>query len=203
MPMKFSVSALHQTTCIICLLASLPGLMACSDTTLTRFNVDEQLDETRVEGVGFVNILPLTLSELDANVEDQESFAREDYDYVTEIVMKSLALRITDTSDNPDRDSFEDGNEDNFDFVESMKLYIQALLNGEQRKEEIAFLDSSDPQIATSTRQLTLSTTGIDILKFVEAEDGYQVIIEATGNVPPDDVIFDGQVTYRVGVGFR
>jgi hypothetical protein len=184
-------------------LATLTTTFACSDTTLTRFNVDERLEETTVQGVGFGNVLPLTLSELNADIEQQESYGQEDFDYVTEIRMTSLSLAIVEASDDPDRDSFEDGNEDNFDFVESLNLYIQANIGGTEQKESIAFLASTDPQIATSSRRISLETTGIDILDYVEADGGYQVVIEGSGNVPPDDVIFNGDVVYRVGVGFR
>jgi hypothetical protein len=184
-------------------LATLTTTFACSDTTLTRFNVDERLEETTVQGVGFGNVLPLTLSELNADIEQQESYGQEDFDYVTEIRMTSLSLAIVEASDDPVRDSFEDGNEDNFDFVESLNLYIQANIGGTEQKESIAFLASTDPQIATSSRRISLETTGIDILDYVEADGGYQVVIEGSGNVPPDDVIFNGDVVYRVGVGFR
>jgi hypothetical protein len=184
-------------------LATLTTTFACSDTTLTRFNVDERLEETTVQGVGFGNVLPLTLSELNADIEQQESYGQEDFDYVTEIRMTSLSLAIVEASDDPERDSFEDGNEDNFDFVESLNLYIQANIGGTEQKESIAFLASTDPQIATSSRRISLETTGIDILDYVEADGGYQVVIEGSGNVPPDDVIFNGDVVYRVGVGFR
>jgi hypothetical protein len=184
-------------------LATLTTTFACSDTTLTRFNVDERLEETTVQGVGFGNVLPLTLSELNADIEQQESYGQEDFDYVTEIRMTSLSLAIVEASDDPERDSFEDGNEDNFDFVESLNLYIQANIGGTEQKESIAFLASTDPQIATSSRRISLETTGIDILDYVEADSGYQVVIEGSGNVPPDDVIFNGDVVYRVGVGFR
>jgi hypothetical protein len=187
-----------------CCLSALAVIASgCSDTTLTRFNVDETLGETTVQGVGFGNILPLTFSELDADIEQQESYGQEDFDYVTEIKMTELTLSIVDASDDPERDSFEDGNEDNFDFLESMTLYIQASIGGEQRKETIALLSADDPQIASSTRQLSLTTTGLDILDYVEADGGYQVIVEGNGNVPSDDVVFNGEVVYRVGVGFR
>lgn len=177
--------------------------IACSDSSIGSFSVDESLGETRVQGVGFVNILPLTLSELNLNIEEQEAYEAEDFDFVTKIRMKELSLSVTDSSDDPEIDSFEDGNEDNFDFIESMNLYIQASIDGEQRKEQIAFLSSSDSQIASETRQLTFSMTGLNILDYVEAAGGYTVLIEGSGNVPPDDVIFDGEVQYSVSIGFR
>jgi len=177
--------------------------IGCSDTTLTRISVDEPLGETTVQGVGFGNILPLTLSELNTDITQQEAYQQEEFDYVTEIMISSMTLTVTESSDDSDRDAFEDGNEDNFDFIEEMELYIRANISGETRKERIAFLSSDDPQIATATRNISLSTTGLDILEYVEAEGGYEVIVEGNGNVPPDDVIFDGEVVYRVGVGFR
>jgi hypothetical protein len=50
---------------------------------------------------------------------------------------------------------------------------------------------------------LLLTTIGVDILDYVEAENGYEISVSGSGTVPPDEVIFDGEARYRLGLGFR
>lgn len=175
----------------------------CSDTTLGYFSVDETIPESTIQGIGLSQTLPLTLATIPMDVTSQDAYQREDFDFLTEVKLRSLTFSISDKSDMSEHDTFEDGNEDNFDFVSSLEIAIQADINGEPRSEIIARLPADDPQIASGTRTLQLTTTGVDILDYVEAENGYEITVSGSGTVPSDDVIFDGDARYRLGLGFR
>lgn len=185
------------------ILFALIAAAGCANTTLARFSTSEDVPETRVQGAGLINALPLTLSTLKLDVSSTEAYQNADYDYVTEIKLSGLSFDITASSTDHNTDSFEDGVDDNFDFIEGMELHIQATFDGAEHKTRIAYLDEQDAQVGSSTQHLVLSTDSVDILDYVEAADGYEIIVSATGSVPPDDVIFDGTAIYKVGIGFN
>ena len=193
---------MNQIKSFFALSALLLLIYGCSGTTLARISVDETLPETRVEGVGITNILPLTLSSMALDVTSAEAYASEEFDYTTEIKIRSLAFSITDSSTDHNEDAFEDGIDDNFDFISSLDLYIKATIDGEEKQTRIAYLGAEDSQIGSGASQLSLSVENVDILSYVEADGGYEVLVNATGEVPPDAVVFDGQIVYRVGIGF-
>lgn len=178
-------------------------LCGCSDITLGHFSVNEQIPESTVQGIGLSQTLPLTFATVPMDVTSQEAYQQESFDYLTEVKLRAMSLSVDTKSDMPEHDNFEDGNEDNFDFVSALEISIQAVIGGEERSAVIARLPEDDPQIAAGTRELQLTTTGVDILNYIEAEGGYEININGSGTVPPDDVIFAGEATYRLGLGFR
>ena len=193
--MNFKLHPLIATTLLV-------SVIGCANTTLARISVDEDVPETRVQGAGLIGVLPLELSSLSMDATSTEDYASEEFDYVTEIKFKSLSFDITASSTDSSTDSFEDGIEDNFDFINSMELFIKATFDGEEQQTRIAYLDAEDAQVGSGSNHLKLTLDNVDILDYVEADEGYEVVVNANGNVPPDDVIFDGKAVYRVGIGF-
>ncbi|MEM7259666.1 MAG: hypothetical protein AAF404_20010 [Pseudomonadota bacterium] len=179
------------------------ALTGCSDVTLGHFSVDEEIPESTVQGIGLSQTLPLTFATFPMDVTSQAAYQQEDFDYLTEVSLRRLVLSIDNKSDMPEHDAFEDGNDDNFDFLSSLEISVEAVLDGQEQSVVVARLTEDDPQIASGTRELQLTTTGADILDFIEAEGGYEVTIDGRGTVPPDDVIYAGKATYRLGLGFR
>ena len=191
-------------TCSALLLAALGlGLSGCSGTTLGHFDTEETLPESRVEGSAVASILPAVLPSLALDVTSTDSFESEQFDFLTSIQVDSLRLDITDSSTDQSEDTLEDGIADNFDFLASIEIYIQTETDGETRQELIGSIPESDPQLSASAQSISFTMTGVDILDFVESDAGYEIQIQASGESPRDAVIFDGEVTYRVGVGFR
>lgn len=178
------------------------AVAGCSDSTLGRFSVDEPLPLTRVPGAGIGGVLPLTLSAFALDVTSSDAYAQQDFDFVTEITLPAVTLFIDDSSEDAETDRLENGMPDDFSFLSSIDLHIEASIEGQTRRARLGGLPMNDPAFAQGARSLSLQMTGIDILDFVEASGGYRVEISATGEAPPDDVVFGGDVTYRVGVGF-
>lgn len=187
-----------------CLAIVIAGLFttACDGTELTRFNVDEELPETRVDGVGVVGVLPTEFAAILVDVTQSDAYNEEDFDHVTSIRVTNLRLDISEASEGTGEDALEDGQPDNFDFFQSLDLVILATYDGADREERIAYLAGDDTQVGSSATSLNLTTTNIDIQPFVEAPGGYTIQTQATGSAPPDDVVFDGEIRYQVGVGF-
>jgi len=179
------------------------AVSACEGTTLGHFDVEDALPETRIEGNGVVPLLPALFPAMPLNVSANESFKQEDYDYLTSVQVDSLMLSITDSSSDESADTLEDGTIDDFNFLTSMEIYISAEIDGETVREIIGSITMDDPQLSAAVQQISFSMTGLDILPYVEAQNGYEVQIEAVGEAPPDAVIFDGDIRYRVGIGFR
>ena len=178
------------------------GLSGCSGTTLGHFDTDESLPESRVEGSAIASILPAFFPALALDVESSESFESEEFDFLTSIQLESLTLEITESSTDQSEDSLEDGNADNFNFLSSIEIFIQAEIDGETQQELVGSIPESDPQLSASAQSISFTMTGIDIKDFVESDSGYEVQIQASGEAPRDAVIFDGTVGYRVGIGF-
>ncbi len=188
--------------------------ISCSDTTLGTFSVDEALPKLEIPSIGIQ--IPLSLAiPVRLDLTTQEAYENGDFDYVTSVKVLSLDLNIDPASD---ADSIEDGNLDDFDFINALEVYLSAKLPGDvctnhiegiittgdhTCAELVASVPEGDPQYASGTRTLTLTTTNIDIFDYIEAPEGYNMVVKVSGITPIDSVIVTGSVRYRVGVGFR
>lgn len=178
-------------------------LTGCEGTTLGHFDVDEPLPSTRVEGRGAVSFLPLAFPAMELDVNSSQEFQSQEYDYLTSIQLDSLQIQMTPESTQASEDSLEDGEDDNFNFLSSIEIFIQAEIDDVLQRLLVGSIAESDVQLSESRQSISFTMTGADILAYVEAEGGYEVQIQARGDAPPDAVIFDGDVVYRVGIGFR
>jgi len=177
----------------------------CDDgATLGRFTVDEDIPETRVAGGGLATtLLPGAFAPIQLDVESEEEFGSQEFSVVNSITVRRITLDIAGSSEDAETDRSENGMPDDFDFLSSLEVFIEAEIDGETRRVSLARLAEGDPQLEGGNRQLTLDTTGENILPFVEADGGYVLSSTASGSPPPDDVVFEGSVAYRVSVGFR
>ena len=120
--------------------------------------------------------------------------------FVTFVTLRNLTLNILDTSD---VDSNDDGAEDSFDFLTGLDISIRADFNGRTNELMVATLPDGDPQFGSAARDLTLTivNSNINVLNFLEASGGYEVVLDIKGSIPPDSVIISGSIRYRVGLG--
>jgi hypothetical protein len=179
------------------------GLAACSDTTLGTFSVVEPLPEVAVPSIGIAIAVPPVTIELPSDITAQEELANGDYDFLTSARPRRLDLWITDSSEDPSRDSLEDGSMDDFDFLSMLEVHISAELNGQTSRTLVASVPEGDPQYGSGSRMLSLTLEDVDVLDFVEAPGGYSLSVTLSGNSPPDTIFIAGEVRFRVGVGFR
>lgn len=121
--------------------------------------------------------------------------------FVSFVRVRNLRLNILDLSE---QDPIEDGALDSFDFLSGLDVSIRANFNGVDNELLIATLPEGDPQIGTAARslELTVVNSNTDVLDFLLAPEGYDVVLNFVGNVPTDDIIPSGELRYRLGIGF-
>ena len=190
----------------VLLVALLLGACGDDDATLATASIDEELPPTTVPGSLVAGVLPATLPPLALDVTSTEKYVSEDYSrLVTEITIPALSLSVAPGSEDADRDALEDGMDDDLSFLSSIDLFITAAVDGAERTARLGGIPANDPRLDpdVAARTVELDMTRTDILDFVEAPGGYEVRIDVGGFAPPDDVTFDGDVTYRVGLGLR
>lgn len=179
------------------------ALAGCTDrdVRLFEFDVVESLPEMAIDGNPLGGVLTGGPSPVTANMQAEAEFQQQDLDYIARVSVTDLRFRITANSTNASMDALEDGNPDTFDFLDSVEVQIEAAIAGQVRTATIASLPSGDTQLGNGSTTIVLTTTGVDILAYVQAAGGYTLRVLVAGSIPPDDVLFDGVVTYRVIAG--
>ncbi len=182
---------------------SLAGLLlvGCSDTTLGTKSFTESLDQIVIPG-GPVSIGELTLEDIPfpLDLRDQEGYSA--LSVITSVHVRSATFTISVNTDVPTLDPFADNNPDNFDFLSGVVLTLTATIDGVSQTRQVASLPDGDPQIGSNASVLNLRVDDVDIRDFVEAPD-VQLVVSATGTVPPDYVVIDPVINFRVGIGIR
>ena len=178
--------------------------VSCSSkTTLGTRSLNETLPESTLPGtlslLGVAVQIPLSGS-LPIPLSAEAQSLADETEFVTFARLRSLTLRILDTSES---EGAEDGAMDNFDFLSGMEVFVSAIIGGEASEVLVASLPEGDPQIGTGVRALTMTVEDVDVLDYIEAPGGYALRVQGSGFVPPDDVVFDGEIRYRVGIGRR
>jgi len=135
---------------------------------------------------------------LDLAIDSEILGVEADSRFLTFARIRNLRLNILNISEN---DNLEDGAEDSFDFLFGLTVAIRATIDGIEQEEIVAFLPDGDPQIGSAARALDLTVVDLDVLDYLQAAGGYELVLAITGVVPPDAVILGGDVRYRIGVG--
>ena len=190
-------SVVALKTFLIALLCTV-FIVACSSrTTLGTRSLTEILPESVIPG--FPIQIPLSGS-IDVPLTAEAQSLADETEFVTFARVRSLTFTIVDSSES---DANEDGAMDNFDFLSAMQIFLSAELNGEPSEILVASLPEGDPQIGTGVREIAFTVEDVDVLDYIEAPGGYQLRVQGSGFVPPDNVVFNGDLRYRVGVGIR
>ena len=174
------------------------SISGCSEkTTLGTKSIVEPLPTATLPGfpisVPLSGSIPIPLTEAATNAADETEL-------VTFAKLRSLRFDILLESET---DAREDGAMDNFDFLSGMEIFINAVVDGNLAEVRVASLPEGDPQIGSGSRMLELAVDDVDVLDYIEAPAGYGLRVQGQGFVPPDDVVFAGEIRFRVGVGIR
>lgn len=170
-------------------------LAACQNVELGTRSFTDSLPVKRIPGAPLPIDLNLSVGlAIDSAIINVEADSR----FLTSARLRSLSVFITEDSD---FDAIEDGAQDSFYFISGLSVSIRARFNNRLNEQIVAFLPEGDPQIGTSARTLSLTTSSADVLDYLQANGGYELLLNFDGTVPPDDVIFSGIGRFRVGVG--
>ena len=177
-------------------------LSSCSDTTLGT----KSFEETESFKIPFIPS-PIPLSGItlptigiDIGLAAQEAYQDGDFDFVTSVNLSSITFEISPGSNDPAIDTNEDGNLDSFEFVSALEISMRAD-GGEPVL--IATLPDSDPQIASNTDTLRMVVERDEDIRDLIEGDNPTLLVDITGAIPPDAVMVNASIRFRVGIGFR
>lgn len=194
---------IRRRAALVVLLAGAALLASsCLEWLRWTFDVEEPFGERTIQGDYTGGLLSETQTIL-LDVQHEQAFQEQDFEKVYSVVVTELSFWITANSESPSLDVIEDGDPDDFSFIKSVSIHVKAVIDGVDKKELVAHLEEGDAQLAPGGRVLDFNVTGTNVSRFILAEGGYSISIEATGSVPPDDVIFAGMLKYDVTVGIR
>jgi len=165
------------------LFATLLFLVGCGqDVTLGTRSMTDSLPQVTIPGARVPSELGLRVGlAINSDIIGIEA----DSQFLTFARLRNFQLEILDSSES---DAAEDGSPDNLDFLSGLSVSIRAGLNGTSVEEVVAFLPDGDPQIGTGVRAINLSVVDTDVLDFLQASGGYELVLNIAGNVPPDAV---------------
>lgn len=186
---------------LLCVSAASLLLVGCSDTSLGSKSFTESLDPLIIPGAP-ISFGELTLPDIKFPLDLQDQEGYESLDIVTSVKVQSAIFTISSDTDDPNLDQFADNNADNFDFLSSIVLSLEATIDGTKQTVQVASVPDGDPQIGSNAATLSLTLIGVDIRDYVEAPD-VQLVVSATGTVPPDSVVIDPVIRFKVGIGVR
>lgn len=181
----------------LCILVALATFIAGCDTTLGTRSMSDPLPTIRIPGAPLPSTLQVSLG---VAIPNPSIDLGSGSSFVTFVTIRNLVLNILDSSD---LDENDDGAEDSFDFLTGLDVLIRADFNGRTNELLVATLPDGDPQFASAARELVLTVVAnnINVLDFLDASGGYEVVLRIDGNVPADDVLISGAIRYRVGLG--
>ena len=167
------------------------------------FTVEQSIPEQVIPGdpIGLMGP-PQALPPIALNMESEDGYKDqvEQFDLVVRVSIRSLQLRITPSSDDPAIDGLEDDVADDFSFLEWVEIFVEATVDGGLLRERVAVVEPGSPQLEPGGRELNFTCTGADVSAILTAEGGYRLVVQVTGRLPVDDVIFDGSLRARVTV---
>lgn len=170
------------------LTVALVGLAAsgCGDS-LASFTFTEDSQEVVVQGSA-LGQLPVDNpfgEALKLNINLDQQLEAHDATGASGVFLQGLELRITDTKQ-------PEGDTDNFDFLDSLKIYASA--DGMDRKlvAEISDVPQGKQKISLDTKD------NVDLKPYVEK--GMKLAAEAQGSPPDDDTSLKAVATVRVEI---
>ncbi len=172
-------------------------LISCGPTLGTR-SMTEVLPVITVPGAPLPSALNLALG---VAVTQPRIDLGSGESFVTSVRVRNITLNILDASDN---DAIDDGAIDSFDFLTGLTVSLRAEFNGRTQEVLVATLPDGDAQFGSAARTLALTVLNSqnDVLDFILAPGGYDVVLGLEGQFPADNVLISGSIRYRVGVGF-
>jgi hypothetical protein len=152
------------------------------------FDIDQPVPEQNVQGSVFGAVFgTLVPSPFPLSINFAEETKARGTGPVKAAGLKTLTFNITATS-------MPSGDTDDFSFVQGVDIFIESTMSGTAlQKQKIADL----PTAPGAVQQLDLHTyPDVNLLPYIN--EGSRISSTATGNVPPDDVTFNGKITVHV-----
>lgn len=179
---------MHLRLLLLFVVAFVAGCQSCAG--VGAFTVTRETAEVTVEGQAnpLNDLLPVeVIPEMALDFDLQNQLEKNDAKGAKAVRLTDLVLKTTDTS-------LEEGDEDNFDFLNKIEFYVESAdENSDLQKKLIA---SMDP-VPEGKTELQLDTDESINLK-PYAQEGIVLTTAGEGSVPSDDVSIVGVVTVKV-----
>lgn len=171
-------------------------LISCGPTLGTRSQT-EVLPVITVPGAPLPSALRLGLG---VAIEQPSIDLGAGESFVTFVRIRNITLNILGVSDTEISD---DGAVDSFDFLTGLTVTLRADFDGQTQEILVATLPDGDVQFGSAARTLSLTVVSsqTDVLDYILAPGGYEVVLGLEGQFPADNVLLSGTIRYRVGLG--
>jgi len=183
---------MHPRTALLSLLAAALLCTGCGDEGVASFTFTEESSEARVEGSNAPTILPLDIGlfpEVNVAIDLEEELAARDATGARAVFLTDLSLELTDTAR-------PEGDEDDFDFIEKLSIFVESTAEGTQlTRQKLAEIDPVPAGVTTLTFDVDDT---LDLKPYVE--EGMRLSTSGEASVPEDDVTLKAVVTLRVRV---
>jgi len=166
------------------------------------FDVDHNASEQTLPGDPAGAMLPpqeLPDIPMDIELGSDENFNSQAFDHLVAIELKGLVFTITASSTDPAVDLKEPGptTPDDWSFFQSAEIYIENPTTSQQAL--IAYVPLDDPQLQPGAgTTLAFACLDVNLLDYFDGAHNTKLVVRAVGTCPPDDVIFQVSVNFKV-----
>ena len=171
-------------------------LAACGDdggSFLPAVGVDVDIDQQTVPGLlpvpscdlGTLPLVDNILSPIRIDVAAEEELDGEDFIGLADVRVDEIRLRIVNEAG---------GDTDNFDFVDSIRLYADDPTDDRER----VLVAELDP-VPNGVKEIVIPGKDVDVSD-IASNDNFTVSGEGTGFLPCDAVHFEGEVEFDVSL---
>jgi hypothetical protein len=163
------------------------GALALAACGIARFSIPYELAEQRVTGSPLGGLLGPVI-DIPIDIDLSAETAARDTGPAQHVYLTGLSLAITPTAEPA-------GDTDDFDFIDTIDIFVESGAAGSTLPRlRVAHLDP----VPTGARAISLELDGVDLIQYVR--EGAVLTSSAAGTVPPDDVTFDGHLTFAIDV---
>ena len=161
--------------------------LALGGCGIARFSIPYEITEQRVMGSPLGGLLGPVV-DIPIDIDLTAETAARDTGPAQHVFLTELTLAIT-TTDEPAGDT------DDFDFIDSIDIFVESGTAGSTLpRVRVAHLDP----VPMGARAISLELDGVDLIQYVR--EGAVLTSSASGTAPPDDVTFDGHLTFAIDV---
>ena len=164
---------------------TLAWVVLVSGCGITDFDISQPIPEQSIQGSGLPN-LPIDLFQIPLDLDLSAEIAKQTTGPIDSVTLASLELAITSTL-------LPNGDTDDWAFVDDIHLFVKSSAQGSALpRVEIAAAVAP----GASTTMKFVVDSGVDLKPYVD--EGSVVESEARGEIPNDDVSYDGEGVFTV-----
>ena len=188
-----TVSTFPRPGLPMALLAALMMMTVTSCSELGAVSVTRDTGESVVMGRSgglLDNVLPVNvIPAMKLNFDLQNELQKQNADGANAVYLTDLTLMVTESEE-------PEGDEDNFDFLDEIKVYVESSDKNSSLPRQLI---AERVPVPEGTRSFALDVDDtIDLKPY--AEEGIRLTTSGSGEFPPDNTSVKGQVTLSIDI---